>query len=463
MGCKGVFITRTCYPDGYQNEMSSDVNIVDCKGNDITVIPSAISDNCTALDLSGNAIDTIETGSFDRLSQLGELFVNSSQLANIEAGAFRNLTDLKTLDLAHNQLKSVETEMFEGLVRLEVLDLSVNKINHIRKGDLQPMKALQQLNLRHNQLKTISKLEFQFLSQIQSVQLAQNPWSCDCGYVELMKQFMINNSKHIDDVYEVACEYYDSETRKTKTHQLFVDKHAFCAGDAAFVNKTGDNIPMIVVSTVLSVIVVGLMAFILAFKHRKFLQIWCFVKFGRKCRRVNENDGDKEDRYYDAFVSYSGLDCDFVAQELVPRLEEPRNGNEGYKLCVHDRDFPAGECTAETIIDVIGNSKRVTVVLSNNYLRSRWCKYEFEKANYQLVQEGRTRIIMILLEEVDPDLISTEIGNYMMTRTYLKYKDPKLWTKIHHAMPIAGYHNCAGNQNQDNMSDTVEFIAMDYI
>ena len=70
---------------------------------------------------------------------------------------------------------------------------------------------------------------------------------------------------------------------------------------------------------------------------------------------------------------------------------------------------------------------------------------------------------MILLEEVDPDLISTEIGNYMMTRTYLKYNDPKLWTKIQHAMPVAGTHRCAGNQNQDNNSDTVEFIEMDYI
>ena len=201
----------------------------------------------------------------------------------------------------------------------------------------------------------------------------------------------------------------------------------------------------------------------MAFKHRKCLQIWCFVKFGRKSRRDNENDEDKEDRHYDAFVSYSGLDCDFIAQELVPRLEEPRNGKEGYKLCVHDRDFPAGGSTAETIIDVIGNSKRVIVVLSNNYLRSRWCRYEFEQANFQLVQEGKNRIILVLLEEVDPDLISTEIGNYMMTRTYLKYKDPKLWTKIQHAMPVAGTHRCAGNQNQDNNSDTVEFIEMNYI
>ena len=147
----------------------------------------------------------------------------------------------------------------------------------------------------------------------------------------------------------------------------------------------------------------------------------------------------------------------------MPRLEEPGHGKVGYKLCVHDRDFPAGESTAETIIDMIENSKRVIVVLSNNYLRSRWCKYEFEQANYQLVQEGRNRIIMIVLEELDPDLIYTEIGNYMMTRTYLKHSDPMLWAKIQHAMPVAGTHKCAGNLNQDNNSDIVEFIEMGYM
>ena len=111
---------------------------------------------------------------------------------------------------------------------------------------------------------------------------------------------------------------------------------------------------------------------------------WCYVKSGRKRRCTKENDEAIEDRYYDAFVSYSGLDRDFVDQELVPRLEEPRYGKEWYTLCLHERDFPASERTADTIIKVIKKSKRVIVVLSNNYLRSRWCKYEFEQAYCQI-------------------------------------------------------------------------------
>ena len=446
--------TCTCY----KGELSSGINIVDCKGNNMTAISTEIPADCTMLDLSGNVIDTVETGIFDRLTYLGELFMNSSQLAKIEAGAFRNLGYLVKLDLANNKLKTVDTEIFEGLGRLKILDLGINKIHHIREGSLKPLKALRQLNLRSNQLITLSESEFQFLSQLESVKLAENPWSCDCAFVEMMKVFMSENTKRIHDIGNIACERFEEEPRKRVQHLLLkTDKSKFCINDEA-----ADNSLIIALIAILSVLVIGLLALIWAFKYRKFLVIWCFVKFGRKCNRGNENDED-EDRHFDAFVSYSGLDCDFVAQELVPRLEEPGHGKVGYKLCVHDRDFPAGESTAETIIDVSGNSKRVIVVLSNNYLRSRWCKYEFEQAYCQLLQEGRNRIIMIVLEELDPDLIYTEIGNYMMTRTYLKYSDPMLWAKIQHAMPVAWTHKCVGNLNQDNDSDTVEFIEMGYM
>ena len=189
------------------------------------------------------------------------------------------------------------------------------------------------------------------------------------------------------------------------------------------------------------------------------MRSWSFVRFGCKCQHTNEGNKDIEDSYYDAFVTYSGIDSEFVDQELVPRLEEPMYGKEGYTFCLHERDSPASERTADAIIKVIKNSKRVIVVLSNNYyLRSRWCKYEPEQAHNQLVQEDRNRIIMILLEEVDPALMHTEIENYMTTRIYLKYSDPKLWAKLYHAMPLPRIQTCARNLNQDNDNDTVEFL-----
>ena len=264
--------TCTCY----KSEKSSGVNIVGCKDNNMTAISTQISADCTMLDLSGNIVDTVETGIFDRLTHLGELFMNSSKISKIEAGAFRNLSDLTHLDLANNKLQAVDTEMFEGLGRLDVLDLSNNYINHIREGSLAPMKALRQLNLRNNHLTTLSTQEFQFLSQLESVKLAENPWSCDCAFVEMMKVFMSENTKCIHDIGNIACERFEEEPRKRVQHLLLqADKSKFCINDEA-----ADNSLLIALISVLSVLVIGLLALLLAFKYRNFLRIWCFVKFG---------------------------------------------------------------------------------------------------------------------------------------------------------------------------------------
>ena len=50
-----------------------------------------------------------------------------------------------------------------------------------------------------------------------------------------------------------------------------------------------------------------------------------------------------DDRDFDAFVSYASSDLDrkFVLEVLVPRLEESLS----FTLCLHQRDFMAGQCT----------------------------------------------------------------------------------------------------------------------
>ena len=50
-------------------------------------------------------------------------------------------------------------------------------------------------------------------------------------------------------------------------------------------------------------------------------------------------------KLYDAFISYSRMDDDFVVQQLFPKLTEMK-----FKVCVHKKDFIPGESKSNKAI-----------------------------------------------------------------------------------------------------------------
>ncbi|EEC05722.1 toll, putative [Ixodes scapularis] len=79
---------------------------------------------------------------------------------------------------------------------------------------------------------------------------------------------------------------------------------------------------------------------------------------------------------YDAFVSYSNSDTQWVISRLLPQLECSTISN--LKLCVYDRDFVAGRNISECILDSIKHSRKIILVLSNSFLQSPWCRTDSE-------------------------------------------------------------------------------------
>jgi len=91
---------------------------------------------------------------------------------------------------------------------------------------------------------------------------------------------------------------------------------------------------------------------------------------------------------YDAFVIYSSQDEDWVRNELVKNLEE---GVPPFQLCLHYRDFIPGVAIAANIIqEGFYKSRKVIVVVSQHFIQSRWCIFEYEIAQtWQLPGVGR--------------------------------------------------------------------------
>jgi protein toll len=66
--------------------------------------------------------------------------------------------------------------------------------------------------------------------------------------------------------------------------------------------------------------------------------------------------------------------------ELVSRLE----AEEGFKLCLHFRDWTPGDWIPDQIVRSVEQSKRTVVILSKSFLESVWSRLEFKAAHAQV-------------------------------------------------------------------------------
>ncbi|ESO87222.1 hypothetical protein LOTGIDRAFT_107027 [Lottia gigantea] len=121
---------------------------------------------------------------------------------------------------------------------------------------------------------------------------------------------------------------------------------------------------------------------------------------------------------YDVFVSYSAAD-DWVLDDLVPQLE----GYEGMKLCIHERDFQAGRLIIDNIVESIENSRRVLIVLSNNFVQSEWCQFEMTLAQKHVLNRAIEPLSVVLLEDIDSENMSNSLHALLKTTTYITWYD----------------------------------------
>ena len=179
----------------------------------------------------------------------------------------------------------------------------------------------------------------------------------------------------------------------------------------------------------LFIIVVTLVIFV----FRQEMRVWFHSRFGiRLFYRANDCDKAERDKLFDAFISYSSKDEAFVSEELAPLLE---HGDPSYKLCLHYRDFPVGAYIADTIVQAVESSRRTIMVLSENFIKSEWCRFEFKSAHHQVLRDRRRRLIVILLGEVPHKDLDPDIRLYLKTNTYLQWGDKLFWEKLRFALP----------------------------
>ena len=120
---------------------------------------------------------------------------------------------------------------------------------------------------------------------------------------------------------------------------------------------------------------------------------------------------------YHVFISYSSTDYQWT-HSLINQLESC-----GLQVCYHERDFTPGRTVLENMSECIQESQKVLLVLSPEFVRSRWCLLE---ANMSLFRDclERKPIVPVLLEP------GVSVPLHLCHLTYLEANDPEFRNKL---------------------------------
>jgi len=347
--------------------------------------------NLKYLDLSMNKCSFVTEYFFVGLTGIETLKLKENDLGlvlseNDRIEIFKNQAELKFLDLSANKMRRLSSNILKGLHNLRYLDLSNNLLQQW-DASISHMDKLSYIDLSQNQIVYLSDQSMKYINQHhinKAIDLSKNNFKCVCDSLAFL-EWIVNNVS----IYFINHENYTCTSDDMKIYSV--------TGAIAMLSKKCPLNYGLIIGIALLSFSIALCTSILIYRYR-----WKIMYF----RYVVQLKGPKKgyellhERKYDAFISYADADGGFVYNDLLERLENGQNRT--LKLCIHKRDFIPGTAVADNIANAIHNSSRTICVVSDSFLRSHWCNFEFNIALTEGVVSRRNEniIILLLLEKI---------------------------------------------------------------
>lgn len=373
------------------------------------------------LNLSQNSLSDLEM-TVKSLSHLRNLI-----LLDISQNNFGDIPDvcewpqtLKYLNLSSTQIPKLTTCIPPTL---EVLDVSANNLKefglqlpflkelYLAKNQLKalpgaaPVPNLVAMSIRRNKLNGFSREEFESFRKMELLDASDNNFICSCEFLSF-----IHHEAGIAQVLVGWPDKYvcDSPlavrgTQVGAVHLSLMECHR---------SLVVSSICVLLFLVILILVAVG-------YKYHAvwYLRMtWAWLQAKRKPKQA-----PLKDICYDAFVSYSENDSDWVENIMVRELEQ---ACPPFRLCLHKRDFVPGKWIVDNIIDSIEKSHKTLFVLSEHFVQSEWCKYELDFSHFRLFDENNDAAILVLLEPIQSKAIPKrfcKLRKIMNTKTYLEW------------------------------------------
>jgi len=454
----------TCYHD-----QSWSANVVDCSSGAHSTLPERIPMDVTELYLDGNHLPTLSSHKFIGRKNLRHLFLNNSRIQVIGNRTFNGLKGLRTLHLQDNRIRTLVGFELGDLESLRELYLHNNIITSLGNATFRSLRNLEILRLDGNRL-----VDFPVWNLIPAspyliqLSLSANQWSCDCTFLTRFRNALQIAGSKVPDAAELLCvsneirpsgssatmrvlrpERLRSSSNNTTGSNQVMEKEQEEEEEEDCIRPTPSATTIVqqrVIHDYLPLLVTTLVAFVcitclvlVAFVYRDAIRIWCHARYGLRLVRPSGGLPEALDnaKLFDAFVSYSAKDDAFVQQMLATNLEY---GSPSYKLCLQHRDCPSGGSSgssylSESIARAVESSRRTIMVISANFIKAEWCRFEYKSALHQLLKNRRKCLVVILIGDIRRKDLDPDLKLYLKTSTYLQWGQVGFWDRLRYALP----------------------------
>ncbi|XP_063417886.1 toll-like receptor 4 [Mytilus trossulus] len=409
------------------------------------------------VDFSSNIFYSLK-GPLVNLKHLSYLDLSNNFCSNISTVFFSGSPNIKTLKLQNNLLgfilpKDKGGKIFNHLVHLETIDLSENKITAMPR-----LLFTSQVNIRNIHLASnlIERLHFQiehmvnisfidlssnaimFLKPEETVELDKaaeksgnltldlsgNPIQCTCNNINFIK-WIASTKIRLKNLKSYSC-LLNNQTKTTLKHRNALLKmlEKECSTYLGLILATVSLVVLFII-----VVISGLI-----YRYRWKLRYLYFMTKFKFNRRPNLLDLSYD---YDAFVSYAEEDQHFVHESFLTNIEE---GAE-LRVCLHKRDFLVGNEIAANITDAIHRSRKTICIITNHFLNSYWCMFEFNMARMESIysRDGENIVYLIFLEQIPSKALPLVLLELVQSQSYVEfpndeYGDPLFWENLKKVM-----------------------------
>ena len=342
---------------------------------------------------------------------------------DMEGVTFKVFERLTNLRLRNNLIDVLSEKAFIYSKNLEVLDLSLNRLSSF-KVRIDHMRNLSQLYLQENKLSTLPVELLEHMTKSSnniSIDLSNNSLTLSCANLELIRwiqghrQYFVNVESYsfLNDSGEII---------------MFKDINT------ELLDRSCRNYTVIIVFSVIFILTfISIAVSGMVYRYRWRLRYMYYMIKARRNGYTQIPDTNEDRQYqYDVFISYANENYQFVTGELYKKLEAA-----GLSLCLHQKDFLPGSYIAENILQAIRNSRKVVIILTSEFLQSKWCMYEFNMARMEnIYSRGDENIIFVVkFGDFDITRASPELQACLESESYLSYPEdlderPYFWQML---------------------------------